>query len=313
MNKEIISTCGLRLPLVKILILSALFLSGCVQKAEHIEIELPDVEPVVLRPYATFDSEEIDESSGIIKSRVWDDLYWTHNDSGDRARIFPVNRSGELLYAHWDTAKDGIEVGDAVNVDWEDIAVNDDGNLIIGAFGNNYSARRDLALYILKEPYPFYTSVTRITTKIPFYYPEQREFPAKMRNFDAEALIYARGKYYLLTKHRDDTNTVLYRFDSVQPNMMNPVTKIGSFNIHGMVTAADVTPDGNKLVVLTYTGVWLFESETDDYFNGRISWLPIRAKQCEGICFDDENTLLITNEQAELFELSLDDLIVLRE
>jgi len=299
--------------MMKLIILSAILILGCEQKVEHVEIELPDIEPVLLRPYATFDSEEIDESSGFIKSRVWDDLYWTHNDSGDRARIFPVTRDGELLYAQWDTAKDGIEIGDAVNVDWEDIAVDDKGNLIIGAFGNNYSARRDLALYILKEPYPFYTSLTGITKKIPFYYPEQTEFPAEKRNFDAEALFYARGKHYLLTKHRDDTNTVLYRFDSMQPNMMNPVTKIGSFNIHGMVTAADVTPDGNKLVVLTYTGVWLFESETDDYFDGTISWLPIRAKQCEGICFDDENILLITNEQAELFELSLDELIVVRE
>ncbi len=68
-------------------------------------------------------------------------------------------------------------------------------------------------------------------------------------------------------------------------------------------------PVEEKLVVLTYNNVWLFEAENGDYFNGKISWLPIKAKQCEAICFDDDDTLIITNEQMELFELSISELI----
>ena len=48
-----------------------------------------------------------------------------------------------------------------------------------------------------------------------------------------------------------------------------------------------------------------------NYFTGKISWLPIVAKQCEGICFDGE-TILISNEQRDLFELSTDQLIVVK-
>jgi len=39
-----------------------------------------------LIPYATIDSDEIVESSGIIKSKKYPGVFWTHNDSGDSAR-----------------------------------------------------------------------------------------------------------------------------------------------------------------------------------------------------------------------------------
>ena len=43
--------------------------------------------------------------------------------------------------------------------------------------------------------------------------------------------------------------------------------------------------------------------------DGSMVVLPITAQQCEAICFDDEDTLLITSEQMEIFELKLDQLI----
>jgi hypothetical protein len=56
--------------------------------------------------------------------------------------------------------------------------------------------------------------------------------------------------------------------------------------------------------------VWLFaleEQGSDDYFAGRVSWLPIFAKQCESICFDGD-ALIIGNEQRDLYEVRLDSL-----
>ena len=281
--------------------------------AQVISVNLPEKEPVKLKPFAKFDYAEIDESSALVKSRVWKDVFWTLNDSGDEARIFPINRNGEVLRAVWQKEEAGITIPDAVNIDWEDISTDNNGNLIIGAFGNNNSSRRDLAIYILKDPKPQFTSITRIFRKIPFYFPEQKSFPDSSLNFDCEAVFSANDKIYLLTKHRTNTNTCLYRFDSLNPLIENPVSKIGEFNIDGMVTAADVSEDGTKLTVLTYNNIWLFQvtKYSDDYFHGKISWLPISAKQCEGICFDEDN-LLISNEQTELFRISLSDLIPIR-
>jgi len=290
-------------------IFTLLIISLSLSAAEVISIELPEVDTIVLEPYATFDYEEIDESSAIIKSRVWENVYWTLNDSGDEARIFPFSKDGKVLRAEWYKEEAGVYIPNAVNVDWEDMATDNNGNLIIGACGNNGNARRDLAIYILKDPYPLFTGKTRIFQTIPFYYPEQTEFPANPNNFDCEAVFCAFDKIYLLTKNRADTNTTLYRFDSLDPLKENPVTKLGTFDVGGMVNSADATADGTKLAVLTYTSIWLFESENDDYFHGKISWLPISAKQCEAICFENDETLLITNEQMELFEIPLEDLI----
>ncbi|MBL7149566.1 MAG: hypothetical protein ISS80_05785 [Candidatus Cloacimonetes bacterium] len=295
----------------KYIMLILLILSSITIFAQDvITITLPKADTLTLVPYATFDFAEIDESSAIVKSRVWENVYWTLNDSGRKNRIFPFNRNGELYRAEWYKEKDGgVNIGDAVNIDWEGIATDNDGNLYIGACGNNLNARRDLAIYILKDPQPYSTGTTRYFHKINFYYPEQTEFPAVPNNYDCEAIFWANGKLYLLTKHRADTQTHLYRFDSMDPLKENPVKLLSTFDIGGMVTSADATIDGKKLAVLTYNSIWLFESETDDYFHGKISWLPIKAKQCEAVCFDDNETLIITNEQMELFEIKLDMLI----
>ena len=266
-------------------------------------------EPISLSPRATFDYEEIDESSAIIKSRIWDNVYWTLNDSGDDARIFPFTKEGNVLRANWYKTEAGVYIPDAVNVDWEDMTTDDEGNIYIADCGNNDNMRRDLAIYIIKDPNPQTTGKTRVFQTINFYYPEQTEFPANPNNFDCEAVFWAKGKLYLLTKHRSNSKTCLYRFDKMELFEDNPVTKIGEFEIGGMVTSAEASDNGNKLAVLTYNAVWILESETDDYFNGQISTLPISAKQCEAICFDDDETLLITNEQMELFKLKISELI----
>ena len=43
----------------------------------------------------------------------------------------------------------GIEIIDANNIDWVDIATDSEGNLVIGDFGNNWSFRHDLCLYVI--------------------------------------------------------------------------------------------------------------------------------------------------------------------
>lgn len=285
---------------------------GSMYCEEVISVELPKVDTLTLEGYATFDFEEINESSAIVKSRMWDDVYWTLNDSGGKNRIFPFNRNGEMYRAQWyDETQGGVYIGDAVNIDWESMTTDSDGNLYIGACGNNSSVRRDLCVYILKDPHPVGTGTTRYIQKINFNYPEQKEYPAPEddSNYDCEALFTAENRLFLLTKHRSDSNTRLYTLNSMYPERMNQLTYLSTFDIGGMVTAAECNESGNKLAVLTYNGVWVFEGEAGEWFKGSIKWLPIKARQCEAICFDDDDTLIITNEQMDLFELKLADMI----
>ncbi|MDQ8203008.1 hypothetical protein [Pelagicoccus sp. SDUM812003] len=267
-----------------------------------------------LERYAEISEKAINESSGIVKSRLWQGVYWTHNDSGDEARIFAIDANGRGIKTEWAEDHDspfvGITIAGAVNIDWEDIAADDQGNLLIGAFGNNGNTRRDLAIYVVPEPNPREQRTTRVRRRIDFHYPDQTGFPDEAdKNFDCEALFYANDQIYLLTKHRSDDFTKLYRLDQTEPFVSNPATYLSRFETGDRVTGADCTPDGQKLAVLTYGSVWVFlkPSDSDDYLAGEAYRYPLSFKQCEAICWDDENTLLITNEQGGMARLAFDD------
>jgi hypothetical protein len=265
--------------------------------------------PTELTSYSTFNNELINECSGIAKSKQFDDLYWVHNDSGDDPRIFAVNANGELYVPEWMDDYKGLNIADAQNIDWEDITIDEQNRIIIGACGNNGNARKDLALYFIEEPNPFGVYATRAIKRVDFHYPDQTEFPPKKNNFDCEAIFVFQGKVHLLSKHRADAYTKLYRLESEETGVSHALTQLGTFPIQGAVTAADLSQDGTRLAVLTYGGITIFELEKDQhFFEGNIRYLPIRAKQCEAVCFENNETIIITNEQMELFRLAIKDI-----
>ena len=278
------------------------------------ELRLPEIEPVKPERCGKIDFKPIAEPSGLVRSRLWPEVLWTHNDSGGEATLFAIERNGEILSPGSAKGYRGIDVLDAVNIDWEDIATDDQGNLFIGAFGNNDSVRRDLAIYIVREPNPYHIQRTRTLSKIDFTYPNQESFPAKKNRYDAEALFHARGKLYVLTKQREDWRTRLFRLDRQKLGVVNELQHIGSFDIGGRVTGPDSTADGRKIAVLTHHAIWLFESRdgSDAYFDGAISWLPLAIEQGEGVAFYDDD-LIIVSENKKLFCLSLRRLQIIRE
>jgi len=256
-------------------------------------------------PYAMIVPKAISESSGLTMSCNFLGVMWTLNDSGDSARIFAITVDGEAVRPENDAGPyKGIKVLNARNVDWEDIAADDDGNLIIGACGNHKIPRRDLALYVIKEPNPRLTKATSVIKKIRFRYPDQTDFTLAINNFDCEAVFAWGGKYYLLTKHRTNTRTQLYRFDDIDEEQENVLTLVGDYDIGGMVTAADVSTDGKRLAVLTYNAVWVFaiSGGDDNFLQGKASRCTIAMGQCEAICFDG-NDLIVSSEQRGLYRI----------
>jgi hypothetical protein len=90
------------------------------------------------------------------------------------------------------------------------------------------------------------------------------------------------------------------------PEGRSPLRRVGSFDFEAPVTAADATPDGRLVAVLTYRGVWLFEGPAGrvNYLAGVNSFHPFRIWQAEAICFDGSK-LLFGNEEGYLFELDI--------
>lgn len=250
-------------------------------------------------PYGFFKAAPITESSGIVKSRQYQNVFWTHNDSGHEAQLFATTTRGDSLGE--------IGISGATNIDWEDIAVDDSGHIFIGDSGNNLNKRKNLVIYVVDEPDPVETHAVQVVKRIPFQYPDQKYFPNLLNlNFDCEALFWASGHLYILTKDRSDRKTRLYRFGALKNNQKQVVTKIGEFEIDGMVTAADVSPDGEKLLVLCYEYIYLFEKppQDDNYLSGHYKRIRLEARQSEGICFDGAY-FLFANEQGEIYRLPL--------
>lgn len=230
-------------------------------------------EEVARAPYGKFNSDEIVESSGLVKSRQFEDVFWTHNDHGDRARIFATTANGELIRE--------VEILGAKNVDWEDIAADDAGHLYIGDFGDNRKKHKQLVIYVVKEPNPFESDSAPVLRRIHFSFPGQNDRKPKKKTFDCEALFWANGHLYCLTKHPRDNITKLYRFDLREDQDQQTLTKIAEFKIDGDVTSADASMDGRKLLVLCYQTIYLFEkpADSDNYLKGRFKRLPIVEKK----------------------------------
>lgn len=275
-------------------------------------IPLPRREPIELRKVAKLGPGPGRENSGIVKSRLHDDLFWIENDSGDEPRVYPVHRDGRDYSSEREADTPGVLIGGAINVDWEDITTDADGHVIVADVGNNGNDRRDLVLYYIDEPSPK-AERTVVKRKVFVRYPEQTAFPAPREkfNFDCEAVFTVGNVVHLLSKNRSDTRTTLYRLDDPRPEVTNTLTPLGTFEIQGQAVGADASVDGLRLVVVTYDGVWLFERDSLDqpFFEGRISWAPYRSKQVEAVCFADDHTLLLADEElGELFEVDLSGL-----
>jgi hypothetical protein len=273
-------------------------------------VTLPSANFRVLTPIATIQPPAINESSGIVRSLQHSGVYWTHNDSGDSARIFAIGLNGAAV-----GSSTGITISGAMNIDWEDIARGPENTLIVSDLGNNANARKDLAVYLLEEPDPAVQTAAPFSKKITVHYPEQTAFPPLDNNYDNEAIFWANDRMYALTKHRADNLTRLYRLDSMREGESNPLIWIGAFETLIQTTAADVSEDERTLAGLTYAGLWVFtlpeDAPTDNYFLGAVRWLPIaNLNQAEAISFDaTEENLIITNEQRQIFRVPMADLI----
>lgn len=295
-----------------------------------------DQSGVLLTPSARVAHGPVNEQSGVVASRTYPGLFWVHNDSGDTARVFAMDRGGRVVIPEWLENRDfyvgppsadkskqpypGITIDLANNIDWEDITLGD-GNLYLCDMGNNGNARRDLGIYVVREPNPLSVHRTRVLGWVPVEYPDQTEFPPRTAwEYDCEASFWFRGHLYFITKHRPayrlsvpalDAN--LYRLDQMTFDRVNPLRKVDHQELGGWVTAADVAPDESCLAVLVEApvqSVWLFDTppQGDQFFQQAARRLVFHgAGQAEGLCFIDNETLMLTNEGRQIFELKVSD------
>lgn len=236
------------------------------------------------------------ESSGI-ENLKGSDNFWMINDSGNSNELFEVTPNGKI--------RSVIEVINARNKDWEDLASNGTDQLFIGDFGNNNNKRKDLAIY--------WVAVNKIqnnkvlASKTSFYFEDQDKFPPKKkdRNFDVEAFVYKEGYFYLFTKNRStkfDGTSSLYKILAQEGEQKAEL--IGSFvtcqdQSDCLITSAALSKDKNELVLLTHNKLFQFTNfKGANFLDGVIKEIPLHHKtQKEAICFKN-GELFITDEVA---------------
>ena len=260
--------------------------------------------------------DPLDEASALVASTKHPGVFWSLNDSGGEPILYAIDKERQFLAR--------LYVEGAVNTDWESLSMDEDGHLLIIDAGNNQNERRDLCIYRVAEPdqlQPFDVVMTATAERIDFAYPEQLKFPDEEKlNFDSEASFYRPGDennpghLYLLTKHRSDTRTVLYEFPELTPNVPVRPQRIDEFDVGGSefwfggrVTGAALNALGNRLAVLTYHRIFIFEQlDRPTQFGDPIAVVELNqsvTKQVEAISWLEE-MLIVLNEQGDLWQIS---------
>lgn len=214
-------------------------------------------------------SPQLDEISGIQASLRQPGVFWVHNDDGP-PRVFAIGPKGEDLGY--------FDIDDAVNVDWEDIAIVPGESrdlLVLADVGDNRAERSRVWLYLVEEPEPDgdgrFSGEHEAFHWISLGYPDgprdtesiswdpvgerllvlsKRDQPPRLYALEAgkllsedEAVLTYLGE---VDRFRPPTPADRREFDQRTPWISQP-------------TAMDISPDGRRAAVLTYRSLYLFD------------------------------------------------------
>lgn len=226
------------------------------------------------RRLAILQDDAVNESSGLVASRTNQNVFWTHNDSGDGAFLYAFDKAGKK-FGVW-------KIHHAKNEDWEDIAAYTDRQtgtsyLLIGDIGNNNLTRSESVIYKIVEPKIVVSDANSSkknprliegAQKIIVSYPDARR--------DAETLLANpnTGDLYILTKNFSNASNIYKLAAPYAIDKKQTLEHLGQISVpnltRGLLTGGDISADGKRLILC-------------DYFAGYEYVLPKQAKKFDEI------------------------------
>jgi len=254
---------------------------------------------------AVLQARHLTESSGVAASARVRGVLWTHNDSGDEPRLYATDSAGHDL--GW------VRVTGATNLDWEDMASAPCPGtatpcLVVADIGDNARRRPFVVIYELAEPMPPLapsdtTRQTSIRSAAVLRYPDHPH--------DAEAIVAEHsGTRLIITKelagqprvYRVPRRTAPQRAGQVDTlQFVGPLNLAPSLPRMRLVTGAAVSPDGQILVVRTYSSLHFYRLHGDSLPTpltapGGLP-IPVVEPQGEGVAFSGPDRLILTSER----------------
>ena len=222
------------------------------------------------------------EISGLAASRAHPGVLWAINDSGNPARLHAISRRGRLLAS--------FPVEGARNIDWEDLAsftLHGRHYLLVADTGDNGGRRRNVALHVFEEPATLDGAALRPAWTV------RMRWPDGPRDCEAVAVDARDGRILLVSKKREPPELFslplsptpdgqewpeprrIGRLSGVpQPGPDLQRTDPQLARHFAQVTAADVSPDGRTLAVLTYGSVLFYRRDAGQEWGEAVASAP---------------------------------------
>jgi hypothetical protein len=208
----------------------------------------------------TIRDDRVRESSGLAKSHKYEGLWWTVNDSGDRARIFGVNEDGEV---------EAVLAFRAPVRDVEAIAVGPDDTIYVADIGDNSAKRDMITVYAIAEPAKLEDQAVRFRS-YDFEYPDGAH--------DAETLLVhpKTGRMYLVTKVMKGKGAFYAAPEKPERTEVNKLTRMAE--APSGVTDGTFLPDAGRVVLRTYSQVAALTWGPDPNVYARVDLPPVQGE-----------------------------------
>jgi hypothetical protein len=210
-----------------------------------------------IRARAALESDAIDELSGLVASRAQPGVFWVHNDSGDKGRLFAIDLKGRLLLE--------LALTNAKPRDVEDIAIGPRAGargsyLYLADTGNNRHERKAMRIYRLAEPN---VREARTAGQRPRRMVDVIEVRYEDGPHDVETLLIdpSNGDLYLVAKgalFAPQQLVGVYRVPAAELAREEVLArKVASLPL-GPATAGDILPDGSGIAIRNYTSLYFW-------------------------------------------------------
>ncbi len=221
--------------------------------------------------------DQLDESSGLAITAL--NRLWSHNDAGNTNELYCFDTTGNLLRQ--------LTIYNALNVDWEDMAMDTEKNIYISDAGNNSNDRQDLRIYRIPNPDLVEGDFVEAAI-IDFHFEDQVAFPPppNNHNFDIEGIVWIDGQLYLFTKNRSNPLSgycKMYRLPA-SPGEHTAIlvdsVYLGNTNDEARVTSAAYNASTGELALLTNKKVVVFTNYVSDrFFDGQMTTFNFSTPQ----------------------------------